>query len=144
MVIICSGYSLNCDTTRFQVVSIIYIISKNLWSDQVGKQTFDNIRKRLAILLLVCFTVSLTAAAVCADQEDYERGYKEGIKEGYTAGYESCKQEAAGGAAREAAYSIKPVGPSDYTDGYTDGYDIGFGRGQRAAGCYTNSKVLNN
>ncbi len=98
------------------------------------------IRKILAILLLVCFLVAITATAVSANQRDYERGYKEGIRDGYSDGFDKCKNPI-------RVYGVashRIVGPSDYTDGYTDGYDIGFGRGQRAAGCYTNSKVLNN
>lgn len=55
----------------------------------MGEQIFAKIRKQLAILLAVCFLVSVTAAtATASNADDYEKGLKAGKAAGYIAGKE--------------------------------------------------------
>jgi len=90
----------------------------------------SKIKRTIAILLLVCFLVSMTAAAVSADQADYDRGYKEGVAEGTLKGVNDCKNKLISKGIKES-----PTGPSDEARGYADGYIVGYANGATSAGC---------
>jgi hypothetical protein len=98
-----------------------------------GRYMKSQIKRTIAILLLVCFLLSVTAAVVSASQKDYSRGYKKGIRDGYKDGFKACKEEDE--KVHAFAYHKKAIGPTDYDTGYEDGYDIGHRRGYEAAGC---------
>jgi hypothetical protein len=111
--------------------SLITAHKKKVKDGERGYMKYQ-IKRTIAILLLVCFLLSVTAAAVSASQKDYSRGYRKGIRDGYTAGFKACKEER--GAYGEHMYR-KAIAPTDYDTGYEDGFDIGHRRGYEAAGC---------
>ena len=59
----------------------------------MGKQIFDRIKKTMAVLLLVLFVVSVTAAAASATQAEYDKGFKDGMRVGYKDGLAQCKKD---------------------------------------------------
>lgn len=98
----------------------------------MGEHTFHKIKKTMAVLLLVLFVVSVTAAAVSANQADYNRGFKDGLRDGYKYGFEQCKKD------QPRPFTQKYAVPAedDYDRGYAEGYDQGFQRGYDACEPY--------
>jgi len=94
------------------------------------------IKRTIAVLLAVCFLVSVTAVAVSADQADYDRGYQQGVKDGTKDGINDCKNgQISKGTTGTKGTKGSPTGPSDETRGWTDGYKVGYTNGARSAGC---------
>jgi len=65
----------------------------------MGNKKVDRTKKILAILLAVCFVLSVTAASVSADdnseyrnKDGYNAGYNKGYNEGEKQGKADCKQ----------------------------------------------------
>lgn len=112
-------------------------VKQNLGGKQMGKQTFDNMRKTLGILLLVLFIASLAAESVSAvssvkygseKYDSYVRGYAEGYYKGYNDGF---KDGTTGKDPR--MFIMIYYGPdSGYNGGYFNGYKAGYGIGYTA------------
>ena len=49
-------------------IELMIILNKNLESKQMGKQTFNQTKKILGILLVILFVAALTAPAISADK----------------------------------------------------------------------------
>ena len=94
----------------------------------MGKQIFDRIKKTMAVLLLVLFVVSVTAAAASATQAEYDKGFKDGMRVGYKDGLAQCKKDQP----KPFAAKAMRASLSDYDRGYAEGYDQGFQRGYDA------------
>ena len=98
----------------------------------------SKIKRTIAILLAICFLVSLSATAVSGitltvrgyfDNPEYKRGYDDGYKDGYDVGLKYCKQNYG------QTFELVEKDASDYDKGYTSGYNAGFKAGYEAAGC---------
>ena len=87
------------------------------------------IKKTVAILLVVCFIVSVTVAAVSANQQEYNRGYKEGCRDGYKDGFREGKTDSK---KPYSAFIKKEARKSDYDKGYERGYSDCFPKGYKA------------
>jgi len=88
---------------------------------------FGRRKKALAVLLVVCFLLSVTVASVSAadntrNKDGYSDGYKEGYEDGRKQGEKDCNQYGS----REALSKI-PSPPSDYR--WTKNYKNSFNRG---------------
>jgi flagellar biosynthesis/type III secretory pathway protein FliH len=98
------------------------------------EQMFVKTRKTLAILLLVCFVVSLTVLVGSASTKDYKDGYAAGYQESYQEGYAAGYQDAS----HTTYQSDEPMGPGyetyskDNAKGYHDGRHVGYKKGYNA------------
>lgn len=95
---------------------------------------FDRLKKTLAILLVVCFTLSVTVTSVNAADEDekykdakgYIEGYEAGYKEGKEQGDKDCEQY---GSIENLSKIPSPTNETNWTEEYTDSYNIGYKKG---------------
>jgi hypothetical protein len=101
---------------------------KTLWVLQMEKQINHKIKKTLAVLLLALFIVSVTAAAVAANQAQYNKGYKDGCRTGYIDGFREGKSDSK----KIASTFYHKVSKNDYDRGYERGYSDCFPRGYAA------------
>jgi PKD repeat protein len=84
------------------------------------------VKKTIAILLGVCFLLSVTVASVSALTE-YQKGYIDGNKVGFKDGLAQCKLD------QPKAMMKKLAAPTDeYTRGYGDGYTVGWNNGYKS------------
>jgi len=107
----------------------------------VGKQVFDRMKRTIAILLVVCFLVSLTATAVSASTQDYKDGCKAGYKAGYDAGekkgYADGYADGSETARELTAYKAliskekETFSSEDYRKGYRACYPKGYENGYK-------------
>jgi len=113
------------------------------------------IKRTIAILLAVCFLVSLTVTAVSALSQDYKDGCKAGYASGHTAGLKDGKEKGyadgfADGSKTARIQKIKTIAtsggsmvfnseeyrkgyqacyPKGKDQGYEEGYKIGYDEG---------------
>ena len=90
---------------------------------------FDRIKKTLAILLIVCFTLSVTVASVSAadnDKSGYMDGYYKGYKDGKKQGQKDCKQY---GSRENLAKIPSPLNKDSWTKSYKNSYNAGYKKG---------------
>jgi uncharacterized membrane protein len=89
---------------------------------------FDRMKKTLAILLVLCFALSVTvASASAADNKDgYNKGYNKGYQDGKIKGQKDCKKYGS----KETLSKI-PSPPNEYgwTKYYKDNYNEGYEKG---------------
>jgi hypothetical protein len=86
-------------------------------------------KRTLAILLLALFVVSVTAAAVAANQAQSNQGYRDGCRTGYIDGFREGKADSKKTA---TAFIKKTVTKNDYDRSYERGYSDCFPRGYAA------------
>ena len=96
-------------------------------------------KRTMAILLIVCFVVSVAAATVGAaedkimvgthgnGQAQFDKGYKDGYKDGFQAGLTDCKA-----ANHETKMMSRKIGVDSYDKGYAAGYPVGYSAGLKA------------
>ena len=92
---------------------------------------FGRIKKTFAILLILCFVLSVTAAAASAagnskNKDGYSNGYGKGYEDGKKQGKKDCNQYGS----RETLSKI-PIPPnnSQWTKYYKDSYNKGYQKG---------------
>lgn len=105
----------------------------------MGEQTFVNIRKTPAFLVIVFFVVSLTVTtAISASSvdtitkncESYNKGYSDGYNKGFTDGMKDALNGE--GPKRFPMNYIEPCSVKHYAgykEGYANGYQTGFENG---------------
>ena len=117
----------------------------------MGNKKFGRIKKTLAVLLMLCFTLSITAASAEASDDSngyndgYYKGYDDGCNKGHDDGYnkghddgkiqgeKDCKQY---GSKENLSKIPSPALKSDwdisyktsYGEGYTKGYIEGYNK----------------
>ena len=86
---------------------------------------FDRITKTMAILLVLCFLLSVTVASVnaAAFEDKYEQGYQDGYSKGSNDGKKDCDQ-----------YGSKEIlkkmpDPSNNDKSYSKGFILGYTTG---------------
>jgi hypothetical protein len=101
----------------------------------MGNKKFDRIKKTLAVLLMLCFTLSITAVLAEAgdDSNGYNDGYNKGYSDGKIQGEKDCKQY--GSRENLSKIPLPPVKNSwsvsygdDYLKGHKEGYVDGYNR----------------
>lgn len=101
--------------------------------------TFDRIKKTLAILLAVCFLLSVTTASVSATENSrygknkvaYGDGYSKGYSVGKEQGKKDCKQYGSTEILKRiprpfTKYSWTAAYKKSYKNGYKSGYIDGY------------------
>ena len=96
---------------------------------------FDKIKKTLAILLILCFVLSVTAAVANAgesskygkNKDAYKKGYNKGYKDGKRQSKKDCRQYGS----KEILHKIpdaivKSSWTKEYKESYTRGYEKGY------------------
>jgi hypothetical protein len=91
----------------------------------MANKIFDRITKTMAILLVLCFVLSVTVASVnAADFEDkYGQGYKDGYSEGSKDGKKDCNKYGS----KEILNKIPD--PTYKDKGYSKGFILGYTTG---------------
>jgi flagellar biosynthesis/type III secretory pathway protein FliH len=112
---------------------------------------FDRIKKTFAVLLVLCFVLSITVASASAankskdkdanskDKDAFSDGYKKGIDDGRKQGKKDCEQYDS----RETLSKIPP--PSSdrrWSDHYKDSFNAGYTLGYTAGYHETRYKCL--
>jgi len=100
---------------------------------------FDKIKKALAILLMLCFILSVTAAVASAgdnskygkNKEAYKKGYNKGYKDGKKQGKKDCKQYGSKEVLQKIPNAVIKLSwtkgyRESYSKGYKDGYIEGY------------------
>jgi flagellar biosynthesis/type III secretory pathway protein FliH len=97
----------------------------------MGNNKFDRIKKTIAILLLLCFVLSVTVASVSAadnsesgkNKDGYKAGYNKGYKDGKKQGQKDCDQYGI----REILQKIPtPFNKYSWTKYFTERYNKGY------------------
>lgn len=99
----------------------------------MGNKKIDRTKKTLAILLAVCFVLSVTAASVSAadnseykNKDGYNAGYDKGHNEGEKQGKADCKQYGI----KEILQKIpSPLTIDSWTKYYEENYNKGYKNG---------------
>lgn len=92
---------------------------------------FDKTKKTLAILLILCFILSVTAVSVSAasnskNKDGYNDGYRKGYEYGKKQGQKDCNQYGS----KEALSKIpSPPNDSRWTKYYKESYNKGYRKG---------------
>jgi hypothetical protein len=91
----------------------------------MANKIFDKITKTMAILLVLCFVLSVTVASVnAATYEDkYGQGYKDGYSEGSKDGKNDCNQYGS------EDFIRKIPNPSNNDESYIKGFILGYKTG---------------
>lgn len=84
------------------------------------------VKKTIAILLGVCFLLSVTVASVSALTE-YQKGYIDGTKAGFAQGVKDCKADQP----KTMMKTLTAV-TDEYSRGYGDGYNVGWNNGYKS------------
>jgi|WetSurMetagenome_2_1015567.scaffolds.fasta_scaffold738899_1 hypothetical protein len=95
---------------------------------------FCRIKKVLAFLLLLCFTLSVTTATAkaldngnCSENEyGYKDGYYKGSEDGKIQGKKDCEQYGSKDVLSKIPYSSSEYG---WTENYKKNYDCGYKKG---------------
>lgn len=96
---------------------------------------FARSKKTLAILLLLCFVLSVTAALVSADDNIKYGKSKDGYKDGYSKGYEDGKIQGQNDCEQYGSTEVLNKIPTpfnqiswtkDYIESYNKGYKVGY------------------
>jgi hypothetical protein len=92
---------------------------------------FDRIKKTLAILLILCFALSVTAASVSAagnskDKDGYSDGYKKGYNDGKKQGDKDCEEY---GSTENLSKVPIPSSKDSWTIYYKSSYNTGYKKG---------------
>ncbi|AAM05391.1 predicted protein [Methanosarcina acetivorans C2A] len=92
---------------------------------------FDRSKKTLAILLLLCFVLSVTATLVSADENIKYGKSKAGYKAGYSKGYEEGKIQGQNDCGQYGSTEVlnkipTPFNKSSWTKDYTESYNKGY------------------
>ena len=96
----------------------------------MAKKTFDRITKTMAILLALCFVLSVTAASVNAATFDHDDKYKHGnkygqaYKDGYAKGYNDGKKRCSQFGSKDNLQKIPDPSNKDksYRESFKQGY----------------------
>jgi len=96
---------------------------------------FGGAKKTLAILLILCFILSVTVASVSAadnskygkSKEGYNAGYKAGYEEGKIQGQNDCGQYGSTEVLNKIPIPFNKLSwTKDYTESYNKGYKDGY------------------
>jgi flagellar biosynthesis/type III secretory pathway protein FliH len=112
------------------VYKSIFHSIKQIWSWFIINRKPGRIKKTFAILLALCFVLSVTAASASAagnSRDGYSDGYKKGYDDGKKQGQKDCEQY--GGKetlSKIPSPSNEDGWTSDYKDSYNNGYKKGY------------------
>lgn len=90
---------------------------------------FDKIKKTFAVLLILCFVLSVMAASANAadnSKDGYSDGYKKGYDDGKKQGQKDCKQY---GSKETLSKIPSPPNRDGWTKPYRDSYNSGYEKG---------------
>jgi hypothetical protein len=91
----------------------------------MANKIFDRITKTMAILLVLCFVLSVTVASVnaAASEDKYGQGYKDGYSIGSNDGKNDCNQYGS------KDFIRKIPSPSNNDESYVKGFILGYKTG---------------
>jgi branched-subunit amino acid permease len=91
----------------------------------MANKIFDRITKTMAILLVLCFVLSVTVASVnaAAYEDKYGQGYKDGYSKGSSDGKNDCNQYGS------KDFIRKIPNPSNNDESYIKGFILGYKTG---------------
>lgn len=93
----------------------------------MGNKRFNRIKKPLAILLVFCFVLSITAASASAVSNGYDNGYKKGYNDGKKQSDKNCKQFGSRpNLSKVPSPSLKSSWIQSYKNSYSSGYKKGY------------------
>lgn len=101
----------------------------------MNTKKFDRSKKTLAILLLLCFVFSVTAALVSADdnikygksEAGYKDGYSKGYKDGKIQGHNDCEQYGSTEVLNKIPTPFNQINwTKNYIESYNEGYKDGY------------------
>jgi hypothetical protein len=92
---------------------------------------FDRIKRTFAVLLTVCFVLSVTAAAASAAADSKNKdGYNDGYTKGYGDGRKQGQIDCDNYGSREILSKIpSPYNDNRWTENYKDSYNRGYQKG---------------
>jgi hypothetical protein len=106
----------------------------------MANKIFDRITKTMAILLLLCFVLSVTVASVnaAAFEDKYGQGYKDGYSKGSKDGKKDCDQYGSEDILK------KMPGSSNNDKSYSKGFILGYttGYNEERYSCLKNILML--
>ncbi|HIH75669.1 MAG TPA: hypothetical protein HA306_11230 [Methanosarcina sp.] len=92
----------------------------------MGYKKFDNIKKILAFLLIICFSLSVTVAPAAAGDNGYYDGYRKGYSDGKKQSEKDCKQY---GSRENLSKIPSPFYKDSWTRSYKNNYNKGYRKG---------------